>query len=541
MKLFPTIILCLQVVLSLGALLIGLWLGMPWWSVAGTGIMLGGLMALEMFPTNNAKGQVCATYIGAVSGLGYLLFGDHDWESFYGIWSGLVLVPVFVAAVRPKSSSSARWVRLLTIVWALATDVIWLGVTYQNDQRAGFYSALFGVAALLVLSKAWFRLPSLAIQAVNTAILVTIGLPVANLFLSPKDSLGILPSLSEKPYSYSFYKKDPAAYARWWAYLGKEFGAPFQHLLIYETDGPMQYHLRPNAQTHICESQISINSKGFRGPEFPEDKKDAYRIVVLGESTTFGFTIATNEKPWPELLEKMIHDRLKISRPVEVINAGVPGYNINQNLYRLPKQILPLKPEMIISYHGYNGFFLVNRSLPPVVTTERPPVYQRRPIKLLADLEYGIKMNLYKKRLLTKTIPEVADAVGPMDSGYAQAYRQLIQVCRTNNIHLVLSTFSMSVNEHSDPDILQFYNATTMGLPQVLKANEVHNLIVKNLTESNADIGFVDTNPGIDGFNDNFVDTIHFSPEGEPKMAEAFFAGIKDYLVQTLAKPMSAH
>jgi len=77
-----------------------------------------------------------------------------------------------------------------------------------------------------------------------------------------------------------------------------------------------------------------------------------------------------------------------------------------------------------------------------------------------------------------------------------------------------------------------------MGLPQVLKANEVHNLIVKKLTESNADIGFVDTHPGIDGFNDNFIDTIHFSPEGEQKMAEAFFEGIKDYLVKDLAKPV---
>jgi len=135
MKLCSTITLCLQAVLSLGALLIALWTGMPWWSVAGTGIMLGGLIALEMFPTNNVKLCVFATCLGAVFGLGYLLFGNHEWESFYGIWCALVMLPVLLAT-RLKSSPQLRWLRLLAIFWMLVTDAIWLGVTYKNDQRA---------------------------------------------------------------------------------------------------------------------------------------------------------------------------------------------------------------------------------------------------------------------------------------------------------------------------------------------------------------------------------------------------------------------
>jgi hypothetical protein len=48
-----------------------------------------------------------------------------------------------------------------------------------------------------------------------------------------------------------------------------------------------------------------------------------------------------DDKPWPELLEQFIHERLKPKRPVEVINAGIPAFTLPDSLTRLGSDILP--------------------------------------------------------------------------------------------------------------------------------------------------------------------------------------------------------
>jgi len=534
MKFPETLQLLAQILSSLCALLLSFWAGMPWWSTGAVAGLFIGLIVTDVFPRPGfGTWALGLGAIGTVLGLGYLLLGTHYWDGFHAAWAGLATLPVLLGCLRWKSRPVVGWWRLLAISWALAADVVWLGSTYQRNDRLGFYVALAVCVAVLILAKGWFRLPTPVIISVNTVILLVVGLPLANLLVSPADSLGIPPPLSAKPYSYEFFKKDPAGYARWLNYFGEQF--PHQ-LYVYQQDGPLAYHLRPNSRGMFCECPISINSNGFRGAEIPADKKDAYRIVVLGESTTFGFTIYADEKPWCELLEKMIQERLKPGRPVEVINGGTPGYGISENLYRLPTQILPLKPDLIISYHGYNGFKLVAHSLPPVVTLKRPPAYERRPLKILADAEYAIEMNRYKKNLIPKTVASMAEPLNSMESGYADAYRQLIEVCHTNNIRLVLSTYSMAVNGQSDPDVIQFYSRFNMELPQLLQANVMHTTIVKSLVESNPGLGFVDTHPGMDGVHEHFIDLLHFTPEGEQQMAETFFAGIKDLLVKELAK-----
>jgi len=537
MKFTGTIQLLVLMISSLSALLLGIWAGMPWWCIGGAGILFIGLIAMEIFPRKGSGAWAAGmASIGTVLGVGYLLFGAHYWDGFHAVWGSLVTLPALMASVRMRSRPAIWQWRLPAMAWALATDAVWLGAAYEKNDRLGFYAALLLSIVLLMLAKGWFRLTAPVVLCINTGILLLIGLPAANLLVSPADSLGIPPALSERPFSYAYFKKDPAGYARWLNYLQGQYISCFiQRLYEPVSGGPVGHKLRPNSEAMFCEGHISINSKGFRGAEIADDKKDAYRIVVLGESTTFGYTIYAGEKPWCELLQQMIEDRLKPSRPVEVINAGIPSYNINQNLYRLPSQILPLKPDMIISYHGFNGFFLLGGSLPPISTTKPPPLYERRPLKLLADLEYQIKLNNFKKHLKARMTARDTPLTNPMESEYADAYRQLIRICQTNDIHLVLSTYSMAVNEQSDVDVIQFYHRTTLSLPTVLQANVIHSIVVSNLAKANQDIGFVDTHPGLDGVDGKFIDVMHFAPEGEQQMAETFFAGIKDYLVKGLA------
>ncbi len=73
---------------------------------------------------------------------------------------------------------------------------------------------------------------------------------------------------------------------------------------------------------------ISINQWGLRNREITAEKQNGVRrIVVLGDSFTFGKAVQTSDI-FPSILET----RLNQTNRFEVINAGVPGYGSAQEL-----------------------------------------------------------------------------------------------------------------------------------------------------------------------------------------------------------------
>jgi hypothetical protein len=79
----------------------------------------------------------------------------------------------------------------------------------------------------------------------------------------------------------------------------------------------------PNRSAFLMGSPVSINSHGHRDREYSEAKPpDTYRIVMLGDSTTFGWGV-----PAEQTVAKILESELnKVPVPgyrrVEVINAG---------------------------------------------------------------------------------------------------------------------------------------------------------------------------------------------------------------------------
>jgi lysophospholipase L1-like esterase len=311
-----------------------------------------------------------------------------------------------------------------------------------------------------------------------------------------------------------------------WRVLQKEICAP-------DTLGLAPFLFRPGTEGMMFQSRVRINNLGFRGPDIQREKGNAYRIVTLGESTTFGHTINADDVSWPRVLERMIREELKPRRPVQVINAGIPSYTVRLNVRRLAKQILPLKPDMIISYHGYNGFMWLNPALPPS-HGKGPPPYEERPLKLLADCEYRLKMMAYRRSRLAPVAVTDRMPADPMQTEYARAYRDLFRSARTNGIQLVIANYAMAVNAQSDPDVVNFYRA---AFPQVLsqiKANAVHSQIVAELAEAYPEIRLVDTHPGLDGEHEKFIDLVHFTQEGREQLARVMFHAIMPVLQDEL-------
>jgi len=111
----------------------------------------------------------------------------------------------------------------------------------------------------------------------------------------------------------------------------------------------LRYELVPGAKT----KNISINSDGFRGPEYPTTKPaGTFRIIMLGDSETFSYMLAQNET-----LAVQLENLLNKNSPsihYEVFNFGVEGYSTFQEMEMLKTKGLKYNPDLIILNYVLN-------------------------------------------------------------------------------------------------------------------------------------------------------------------------------------------
>jgi lysophospholipase L1-like esterase len=97
---------------------------------------------------------------------------------------------------------------------------------------------------------------------------------------------------------------------------------------------------------------IVINSDGFVGRELQTPGPDLWRLVAIGDSCTFS---AGNGK---DTYSAMTEDALRAQAPsgvrFEVVNAGIEGLNSELALRRLRAKVLPLHPNVVTIYLGWN-------------------------------------------------------------------------------------------------------------------------------------------------------------------------------------------
>ena len=114
------------------------------------------------------------------------------------------------------------------------------------------------------------------------------------------------------------------------------------------------YELKPNYQ----HGMYRINNHGFRGKDIDiKEGKDAFRIVAVGDSITFGSRLK-EEDIYPSLLEGYLN-KGELNRHFEVINTGVGGYNIWQYLEIYKEKVRILSPDLVIVGICQNDFEVV--------------------------------------------------------------------------------------------------------------------------------------------------------------------------------------
>ncbi|MBI3819765.1 MAG: SGNH/GDSL hydrolase family protein [Planctomycetes bacterium] len=122
------------------------------------------------------------------------------------------------------------------------------------------------------------------------------------------------------------------------------FPTEFDPQLFWKIPGNAQIpDLRP------CVEE-KVNSHGFRGPEFNDQKAGGVkRIVFLGDSNTFGMGVEGDET---YVYRTMRWLQTAKNARWEIINTAVPGYSAFQMQTMLETRVSKFQPDIVVIYAG---------------------------------------------------------------------------------------------------------------------------------------------------------------------------------------------
>lgn len=89
----------------------------------------------------------------------------------------------------------------------------------------------------------------------------------------------------------------------------------------------------------------TIDSLGLRSPEALATPKQAFRILALGDSQTFGLGVAQHETFCARLAFRLTQPG---GRQVAVLNAGVPSYGTYEELWKLERVAPLVRPDLVL-------------------------------------------------------------------------------------------------------------------------------------------------------------------------------------------------
>lgn len=121
---------------------------------------------------------------------------------------------------------------------------------------------------------------------------------------------------------------------------------------IYRRHAYLNTGPREGGGTAVFGKRATLDRLGYRSPERPRTKPPGVaRVLLSGGSTTFDVLAPDDAATWPRLLETRLRAE---GRPIEVWNAGFPGWTSQENVISLAIRDLDLAPDLAVLYQGIN-------------------------------------------------------------------------------------------------------------------------------------------------------------------------------------------
>jgi len=130
--------------------------------------------------------------------------------------------------------------------------------------------------------------------------------------------------------------------------LGPSFQVVFRDSIAPSADPSIGYELRPGSN----DGKKRISSAGLRDREYDAAAPpNTWRLAAIGDSITYGSGVG-QDAAFSAQLETLLDARRAATAPrIEVLNFGVPGYNVEQVVARLRALAPRFAPDAIV--YGY--------------------------------------------------------------------------------------------------------------------------------------------------------------------------------------------
>jgi lysophospholipase L1-like esterase len=101
---------------------------------------------------------------------------------------------------------------------------------------------------------------------------------------------------------------------------------------------------------------VHTDTAGFRRTDDGHRAPDGHPVVlVLGSSTTFDPGVSGDLQAWPARLEAWLREKGTFQG--RILNGGVPGYMLVDDLVRLETVLADFQPDVILLYEAHNDLF----------------------------------------------------------------------------------------------------------------------------------------------------------------------------------------
>lgn len=317
-------------------------------------------------------------------------------------------------------------------------------------------------------------------------------------------------------------------------------------------------------------NKYHFNSYGFRAEEITKEKpRGTYRIFVLGGSTVLNSNVDF-ESSAPRLLEKMLKKQYP-TKKFEVINVGVEGYTTQHSLIQYLFNIKDFQPDMIIMWHGINDWYYscstkmwghgpykpdyshyYNLVARMVTSNFSPPPVLSVKLLTLDRVSKALRDNLYSDVITLIKSQEVPQGGiyaqselkntydEPVDNSLQSFKRNiisLIHTLQTDDVSLLLADqpflYSESLN-NNEKSTLSFpknacsdANGKYPSMKSMITALNMYNQTTRDIAKSN-NIPFVSIAAAVPKTSSYFIDDVHYTKQGNKKVAETLFKYIRD-------------
>lgn len=229
------------------------------------------------------------------------------------------------------------------------------------------------------------------------------------------------------------------------------------------------------------------------------NNEKAFRIVALGGSATD--PTMSNIRSWPELLYKKF---VGMGVEIEIIAGGIAAYTGVQELVKLLRDVIPMKPDLVISYSGFNdAYSLYHKEQHPFTMWYQSEDFEKM---FRSNNCKNMLMNQMPMREVTYGLPNKKS----FDERWLDCERMMKAVCREYDIDFYC--FLQPYNKEEHETFLSEYVGS-----QIQKFYES---VLKNELFRNQSDWLIDFTDIFERDRDIFFDSCHVYEKGNRIISE---------------------